>query len=269
MTGTPTTQAVTDDSTGFAAEWQRWHAQRDVTVAAPGGSLTLTGTHWLSAATRIDGLPGTWSEEGSDVRVTGAQGLTVDGEPVNDGLLHAGQRLAVGDVELAIIKRGEDIAVRTFDPNAAAVAAFGGIDAFAPDPAWMVAGEFRPADPDGTIHINHSNSEREADYPIVGTFAFSVAGADAELVAIHTGKEGQAHITFRDATSGRSTYGPARFLFLPLPPAAGPVTLDFNRTVLPPCAFSDAFICPLPPAQNVLPFEINAGEKQVLTRCAR
>jgi uncharacterized protein (DUF1684 family) len=42
------------------------------------------------------------------------------------------------------------------------------------------------------------------------------------------------------------------------------VALDFNRAVLPPCAFSDAFICPLPPPGNVLPFPVTAGEKQVL-----
>ncbi|MCW2642269.1 MAG: uncharacterized protein JWP76_4575 [Dactylosporangium sp.] len=56
--------------------------------------------------------------------------------------------------------------------------------------------------------------------------------------------------------------GAARFLFVPLPSEAGPVTLDFNRAQLPPCAFSDAFICPLPPRQNILPFAVEAGEQQ-------
>jgi uncharacterized protein (DUF1684 family) len=154
--------------------------------------------------------------------------------------------------------------VRTYDPQAPAVRQFNGIDAFAPDPGWVVTAEFRPTESDDTLRLAHSHSDRLVDYPVVGTFSFTVDGRRAELIALHTGHEGEAHITFRDATSGRESYGAARFLFLPLPPAAGPVTLDFNRVTLPPCAFSDAFICPLPPPENILPFRVEAGEKKLL-----
>ena len=30
-----------------------------------------------------------------------------------------------------------------------------------------------------------------------------------------------------------------------------------------PCAYSDAFICPLPSRQNILPFPAEAGEQQI------
>ena len=43
--------------------------------------------------------------------------------------------------------------------------------------------------------------------------------------------------------------------------ADGTITLDFNRAVLPPCAFSYAFNCPMPPKQNRFPVPIQAGEK--------
>ncbi|NJC74172.1 DUF1684 domain-containing protein [Planosporangium thailandense] len=232
-------------------------------MSAPGGDLTLTGTHWLVGRTGIEGLPGTWWADGTGVRVSGADGLLVDGAPTAEGLLRADQRLMVGDVELKIIRRGDDLAVRTYDPHAPAVARFAGIDAFAPDPAWVVSAEFTPAEGGRTLRTAHSHSDRLVDYPVVGTFTFTVDGRQADLVALYTGHEGEAHITFRDATSGRESYGAARFLFVPLPPTAGPVTLDFNRTTLPPCAFSDAFICPLPPPGNVLPFAVRAGEKVV------
>lgn len=247
----------------FVDEWRAWHAGREAAVAAPGGDLTLTGTHWLFGRTEIGGLPGVWWADGDRVRVSGADGLLVDGVPAAEGVLRTDQRLMVGDVELKIIRRGDDLAVRTYDPHAPAVARFAGIDAFAPDPAWVVDAAFTPAEPDRTQRIAHSHSDRLADYPVVGTFSFTVDGQRADLVALYTGHEGEAHITFRDATSGRESYGAARFLFLPLPTAAGPVTLDFNRVTLPPCAFSDAFICPLPPPGNVLPFPVRAGEKLV------
>jgi uncharacterized protein len=250
----------------FVDRWRAWHADREAAVSAPGGDLTLTGTHWLVGRTEIEGVPGIWWVDGADVRVSGADGLLVDGRAASDGLLHPDQRLMVGDVELKIIRRGDDLAVRTYDPHAPAVDRFAGIDAFAPDPAWVVTAEFTPADADQTLRTAHSHSDRLVDYPVVGTFAFTVDGQHAELVALYTGHEGEAHITFRDATSGRESYGAARFLFLPLPASTGTVTLDFNRTTLPPCAFSDAFICPLPPPGNVLPFAVRAGEKAVLDR---
>ncbi|MGC9671333.1 DUF1684 domain-containing protein [Planosporangium sp. 12N6] len=255
-----------DNHADFTGAWRRWHAEREAAVATPGGDLTLTGTHWLIGRTGIEGLPGTWWVDGDAVRVAGADGLLVDGRPTGDALLHADQRLMVGDVELRIIRRGDDLAVRTYDPHAPAVGRFAGIDAFAPDPSWVVDAEFRPAPADLTRRIAHSHSDRQADYPVVGTFSFTVDGVQADLLALYTGHEGEAHITFRDATSGRDSYAAARFLFLPLPTAAGTVTVDFNRVTLPPCAFSDAFICPLPPPQNVLPFRVEAGEKTVLTR---
>ena len=70
-------------------------------------------------------------------------------------------------------------------------------------------------------------------------------------------------LVFGDATNGDSTYSVGRFLFV-APNADGTITLDFNRAVLPPCAFSYAFNCPLPPKQNRFPVPITAGEKNVL-----
>ncbi|MDQ1589073.1 MAG: uncharacterized protein QOJ77_2238, partial [Microbacteriaceae bacterium] len=46
----------------------------------------------------------------------------------------------------------------------------------------------------------------------------------------------------------------------------GTIILDFNRAVLPPCAFSYAFNCPMPPKQNRFTVPIEAGEKNVLNK---
>lgn len=35
--------------------------------------------------------------------------------------------------------------------------------------------------------------------------------------------------------------------------------MDFNRAVLPPCAFAEHFICPFPPPGNTLGVAIEAG----------
>ena len=66
---------------------------------------------------------------------------------------------------------------------------------------------------------------------------------------------------FKDATSGKTTYGAGRFLDTGLP-KSGEIELDFNKAYNPPCAFTAYATCPLPPKQNVLTAAIEAGEKK-------
>jgi uncharacterized protein (DUF1684 family) len=44
------------------------------------------------------------------------------------------------------------------------------------------------------------------------------------------------------------------------------VTLDFNRAYLAPCAFTDHYVCPVPPKGNTFAAPIRAGELAVKTR---
>ena len=66
---------------------------------------------------------------------------------------------------------------------------------------------------------------------------------------------------FRDATSGRETYGAGRFLKAPVA-VDGRIALDFNFACNPPCTFTAFATCPLPPPENWLPFAVPAGEKK-------
>jgi uncharacterized protein (DUF1684 family) len=86
---------------------------------------------------------------------------------------------------------------------------------------------------------------------------------DYDLAAFKSGRALQ--LVFADATNGDSTYSVGRFLFV-APNADGTITLDFNRAILPPCAFSYAFNCPMPPKQNRFAVAIEAGEKNVIAK---
>jgi len=98
---------------------------------------------------------------------------------------------------------------------------------------------------------------------IPGEITFEKDGAEYNLAAFKAGRALQ--LVFADATNGVDTYSVGRFLFV-APNADGTIILDFNRAVLPPCAFSYNFNCPLPPKQNRFPVAIEAGEKNVLTK---
>jgi hypothetical protein len=67
-------------------------------------------------------------------------------------------------------------------------------------------------------------------------------------------------VPFRDATSGKETYGGGRYLEVQAD-RFGRVVLDFNEAYNPYCAYNDAWACPLPPPENWLTVAVRAGER--------
>jgi uncharacterized protein (DUF1684 family) len=71
-------------------------------------------------------------------------------------------------------------------------------------------------------------------------------------------------ILFKDATSGKETYGAGRYLDLEAErdhTPDGRWILDFNRAYNPWCVYSKDYTCPLVPRENWLEVAIPAGEK--------
>jgi uncharacterized protein len=81
------------------------------------------------------------------------------------------------------------------------------------------------------------------------------------------GYGGGVFLPFRDATTGRTTFGGGRYLLDGIKgadlgtDANGRAILDFNFAYNPSCAYSARWICPLAPAENALPVAITAGER--------
>ena len=69
-------------------------------------------------------------------------------------------------------------------------------------------------------------------------------------------------LPFKDETNSVSSYGGGRYLNMSKKDTEdGTITIDFNKSYNPWCAFSDGFNCPIPPLQNHLQFPVRAGEK--------
>jgi uncharacterized protein (DUF1684 family) len=69
-------------------------------------------------------------------------------------------------------------------------------------------------------------------------------------------------VPFRDATSGFESYGGGRYLeFYIRDIKNNEVTIDFNKTYNPYCAYTTGYNCPLPPVENTLTVSIEAGER--------
>ena len=146
-------------------------------------------------------------------------------------------------------------------------ATFAGLPYFPYDSAFAVPAALVPAVSADTVRFPTSTGELR---PMVraGQLVFTAGrGADAverRLVAyVPVGPgaaAGELFVPFRDATSGRQTYGGGRYLDLSVAPL-GRYVLDFNRAYHPYCVYSPAYSCPLPPAENTLALPVEAGER--------
>ncbi|MGI0149381.1 MAG: DUF1684 domain-containing protein [Thermoplasmata archaeon] len=101
----------------------------------------------------------------------------------------------------------------------------------------------------------------------VGFFEFEIDGTKQRLAAYkavpqqgHHHEDRSLFVPFRDATSGKETYGAARYLDIE-ELSSDDYVLDFNLAYNPYCAYSDDYVCPFPPRENWLSVPIRAGEQ--------
>lgn len=69
-------------------------------------------------------------------------------------------------------------------------------------------------------------------------------------------------VPFKDATSGKETYGGGRYIDVRTGEIQnGRLILDFNKAYNPYCAYQEGYPCPIPPKNNELSVRIEVGEK--------
>ena len=254
-----------------------YHERRELAVVQPKGNLALVNTQWIDSEQTIYGVPGTWAplpkgESGLLLTATTADNITVDGVLVDGQAVVRGKDsenpsdilFSEGVTGFVIASEDGNYALRVWDANSEGIQEFGSIDVFPYNPEWVITGTFTEI-PGGTTvgfeHLKDDGATRELAVP--GEITFTKDGVDYNLAAFKAGRALQ--LVYADATNNDTTYGVGRFLFV-APNADGSITLDFNRAVLPPCAFSYNFNCPLPPKQNRFSVKIEAGEKNVLKK---
>ncbi len=253
-----------------------FRARREHAVAEPRGPLALTNTQRVDMEQTIWGVPGTWSpqtngESGLLVSASAGDSIVVDDVPVDGVAVVRGSdhespsRVVFGEaVTGQVIAHEGAYSLRVWDGQSEGIRNYGGIDSFPWAPEWVITGKWVEI-PGGTSvgfeHLRDGGVARDEVVP--GEITFHYEGNLYNIAAFKAGTALQ--LVFADATNGVSTYSVGRFLFL-APNPDGSITLDFNYAILPPCAFSYAFNCPLPPAQNRFPFAIEAGEKNVLAK---
>jgi uncharacterized protein len=269
--------ALDPEAAAALGAWRDEHAAR---LAAPRGWWAATALAWLGEGPqRLGSASGTdlplpercpphaatvW-REGDAARVVPAPGvrLWAGDAPIDAAgtTLHDGDALRCGEdadaVTALLLRRGDRLGVRVFDPRVAAARDPGEVAWFEPRPGWVAIATVAAGAAGATLPVVNLLGD-VVETPVAAWLTFELAGGRHRLVATAAG-EG-LFVNFRDATSGVTTYGAGRFLLVDAP-RAGRARLDFHRAHHPPCAHTPHATCPLPPLANRLPIAVMAGER--------
>lgn len=136
---------------------------------------------------------------------------------------------------------------------------FHGLHYFEPSLNYRVKANISPYmedDKEVTVKYTDGTSEKYEKY---GYANFTIDGQAQKLLLLKN--ESTISVLFRDATSGKQTYGGGRYLDYPVSEVKNnTIVLDFNKAYNPYCAYQESYACPVPPAENTLPVAILAGE---------
>jgi uncharacterized protein (DUF1684 family) len=146
-------------------------------------------------------------------------------------------------------------------------ASFRGLEYWPYDPQVRVLAELEDVEAEPQP-VATSGTESIAFRPFARA-SFELHGEQLSLeVAWLAAYGGGAFLSFRDATSGRESYGGGRYLLDTVKGAdlgddGGRLVLDFNFAYNPSCSYDPGWVCPLAPPANRLPVAVEAGEKHV------
>lgn len=267
----------------YHQEIEAWRAGRLERLTAPAGWLSLVGLHWLPAQGRITvgKGPGNDIDLGHGPTRIGTLDISqaalvytpdpsaaahIDGAaltgpvPLSSDAEGKASVIVSGTLSLQLIERAGRKALRVRDSEAATRTGFTGIPYFPVDPSWRIEARFERYPQARTIEVATVVGTLEA-YPNPGRVVFEREGRTHQIEALVEEGSEAYFLIFADRTSGRESYGMARYLY------AGPeqgetITIDFNRAYNPPCAFTAYATCPMPPEGNRLDLAVRAGERK-------
>jgi len=272
--------AAPDDYVGSI---ERWHATRIANLQKPDGWLSFAGSGRVQPGDNTVGraednaivLPKgpehlgtlTLAPDGSlSLAVPAGSDARVDGKPFERVALATNAdgatptRVTLGETWFYVVKTGDVVGWRFRDPQSPARTGFTGIDTWPIDPSWRIVADWQPFDSPKTIELVTSLGTPE-EGTVPGKAVFERDGQRFELQPLSEDDGKQLFFIVADRTSGKESYGAARFLYADAP-KDGKVVLDFNKAYNPPCALSPHVVCPTAPPENRLALRVTAGEKK-------
>jgi len=266
----------------YSKQIDTWRAQRLQRLQAPNGWLSLIGLPWLK-----DGSNSVGSAKDNDVVLTkgpahlgkivlkdgkatitlnAAANAQIDGKAATSAELlddahEKATTISFGNVSFYLTDRSGRKGLRVKDTEAETRTHFVGLDNFPTDPKWRVEAKWIAFDPPHQLEIPSVIGTVDT-MQVPGKAVFERDGHSYELLPVLEEPDAkELWFIIADRTSGKETYGSARFLYAEMP-KDGKIVIDFNKAYNPPCAFTPYATCPLAPPENRLTLAVTAGEKK-------
>ena len=199
-----------------------------------------------------------WQKLEPDV-VARAQGVEV----ADGAALEGPAGFDIEGFHLSFYPSADRVTFIVFDPERPEMQSFEHLLYFPPDREYAVDARLELIEEPDKLEMPTTRNLIKTFYRYA-KIHFEIDGKKQELTALKTVLEGDGSeglfIPFKDATTGRETYGAGRYLMIDDPEIESFV-LDFNRAFNPLCNYSPAYNCTLPPHENQLEVAIRAGEK--------
>lgn len=156
--------------------------------------------------------------------------------------------------DLELFRKHKDEFLRTHPQsplNAEQRRAFTGLSYYPEDDGLRF--HLRPEPVEGQAEVRmQTTTGGEQAYRRAAVVRFEVEGEEAILVLYAGGGPG-LFLPFRDATSGKETYGGGRYLDLDPPASDGTIEVDFNVAYNPYCAYKRSLDLPAPASGELAP----------------
>lgn len=257
----------------------QWHARKYDERVRENGWLALAGLFWLNPGRNLIGsntvcevvLPeraptfiGIAELKGGTVRFQVAEGVPVK---INDRLVQKAilksnkeakpSFISWNDIRMVVHEHAGRYAIRVWDNKREQRFSLPPLKWFPINKLFHIPARYTRY-PTPKISAQESTFGDTIEDQLDGYVTFKFEGMTYKLDGTET-DDHKLFIKFRDATSGKETYPPSRYLYTQ-PVNGNKVTLDFNYAYSPPCAFTEFATCLFASPQNTLPFRVEAGE---------
>lgn len=258
-----------------------WRAERDAMIRAENGWLSVAGLFWLKKGENTFGsdassdivLParapaslGTFAYDGTEVslKVTPGLVLHVNQQPVEkeirlrSDVTSDPSYITLDTLRMVVIERPQGVGIRLWDN-------------LRPERRIHPPREWFPINEKFRVPARYLRYTAPKEVMLPDTFGEMQSGAmDGQVTFELDGRifdldvteleDHRLYIQFRDKTSGQETYPTGRYYYTLDAVQDGRITLDFNFSYSPPCAFTDYATCLFAPEQNFVSARIEAGE---------
>ena len=145
--------------------------------------------------------------------------------------------------------------------------AFEGLDFFPIDSTFVVEAQLKRT-PNTPFFDMKTTTKRVTKERVFGVLSFTINNKSYKLNVYQSAPNPDSDaesdylfLPFLDATNGTETYGGGRYIDLTIP-EGNQITVDFNKSYNPYCAYNEKYSCPIVPIENYLSLKMNAGVKR-------